>query len=245
MKIENKMLKKIYLLLILVVFLVGCNQTTTTKIIFPDGDLSKEDIISNLENAKYIKVETFIKLNFNQETKETSSLVELDYVNDKTHMDYSYNLDGKENKQEYYRDGNIFYINVDGNWKTQPTKNSKNIGESMDIIKRLESTELMNYVMTEKIDSVETYLFKSEIDEKEALEFIKRLFEDAITGSSGDFVIKEAETKWWVNKETKELVKDLRTVNFEIDGIPMGVVFENKFFDYNKVIDIKLPEGLN
>lgn len=87
-------------------------------------------------------------------------------------------------------------------------------------------------------------MLKSDIPQDESSALLNGLFKNAITDTSGNFDIKSGETLWWVNKENKQLSLDIRTVNAELDGHSIQVVFSNSYIDYNKSLDIIIPEDI-
>ena len=200
----------------------------------------KMDVISNFENAKYLRVNTETQLTFNQETKKIFTLSEIDYVNDKFKMHSFSESDGKNVRQDYYRERNIVYKNFNGTWQTEEVATSSKFGK-INVINRLRSIDKMAYVKTENLNYVESYVLTSEVPEKEALKLVNGFFNNAIIGSSGDFIIKDAQAEWWINKESKQLAMDIRIINTEIDGHPLQIILKNSYADYNEPIDIKIP----
>ncbi len=200
----------------------------------------KKDIISNFENAKYLRVNIDTRFTFNQETKKIFTLSEIDYVNDRFQMHSFSELNGKQSKQDYYREGNTVYKNFNGIWQTEEVDTSSKLGK-INVINRLRSIDKMTYVKTEKLNYVDSYVLISEVPEKEALKLVNGLFNKVIVGSSGNFIIKDAQAEWWINKENKQLAMDIRIINAEIDGYPLQIIIQNSYADYNEPIDIKIP----
>jgi hypothetical protein len=218
------------------ILIISCNNTGKPSIWI------KKDVISNFENAKYLRVNTETLATFNQETKKIFTLSEIDYVNDKFQMHSFSELDGKEVRQDYYRDGNTVYKNFNGTWQTEQVATPLEFGNSIDVINRLRSIDKMTYVKTEKLNYVDSYVLFSEVPEKEALKVVNGFFNNAIVGSSNNFVIKDAQAEWWINIDSKQLAMDIRTINAEIDGYPLQLILKNSYADYNEPLDIKIPD---
>lgn len=244
--IRNYIVKKHILfgiLLVLILVLVALIITRYNNMDKPSIWI-KKDMISNFESAKYLRINTETLAAFNGETKKILTLSEIDYLSNKLQMHSFFELDGKNLRQDYYRDGNTIYKNFNGTWQTEQLAASSKFSNSIEVVNRLRSINEMTYVKNEKLNYVDSYVLISKVPEDESLVLVNGLFNNAIVGSSGKFVIKNATSEWWVNIDTKQLARDIRIINAEIDGYPLQVIWKNSYAGYNEPLNITLPKEL-
>lgn len=118
----------------------------------------KKDIISNFENAKYLRVNSDILINFDQKSQESFTLAELDYVNNKAQIHSFFTLNGVENRLDYYREGDIIYNNFNGTWQKEKTTTLGGLlGHSIDAVDRLRVINKITYVKTEKLNGADSF----------------------------------------------------------------------------------------
>lgn len=205
----------------------------------------KNDAISNFENIRYLKVNADITASFDQDTQEFSSTGEKDYVNKKTLINFSYTLNGVKYTPAYYREGDTQYYNLDGTWqKNVDTAPIIFLDNSIDAAERLKNLSTLNYVKEDKLNGVDSFLLKSDMSQEESLALLNKLFKGAIIGSDYKFNVKNGETLWWINRQTKQLSSDIRTIDAEVDGHSIRVVFNNSYYDYNVPLNVETPAGI-
>jgi hypothetical protein len=239
MKKNTKVVTILFTMLIIVI--LGYNLINIDKSFI----WIKKDVISNIENAEYIRANVETLMTFNQETKKMLALSEIDNVNNRFQMYTFANMDDKEYRHEYYRDGNMIYKkDFNGTWQIEEIDTDPELGKTNELVNRLKSIYKMTYIKTEKLNYVDSYVFISSVPRKEAQGLIDGLFNDVFVGSSNNFIIKSAQTEWWINKESKQLAMEIRTVNAEIDGYPLQVIIKTSYADYNIPLEIKMPENI-
>jgi hypothetical protein len=199
-------------------------------------------VIRNFENAEYLKINGKIIVTAIGETHTVSSLAEIDYLNDKVQINTVSDISPT---LHYYRKGNVIYKDFTGEWQVETVEKPEDSVSSVEVINRLRRIDKWGYIRTEKLNGIDSYLLKSDMTKEETLALLNNLFKNTLSGVSGQFNIKSAETLWWINEENKQLSLDIRTINAEIGGYPIKLVMESSYFDYNKPINIEVPNNLD
>jgi hypothetical protein len=238
---KNSSLLMMFLILF-TMLITGCNVSDPKPKLMIIGG-----VVSNLENVKYLRINTDTVITTNKETHEFFQLSEIDYVNDKLQVhafDKTYN---EEIGREYYIDGNMTYIDANGTWfKEERNKNVK-LGNFLTIDRFGKAQSTLSYVQTQKLNYVDSYIYTSQISEAEAQKKLNDLFKGAITDQNGksvtEFIIKDAHTEWWINKENLQLSMDIQTIDAEmIEGYPIKVIIQNSYGNYNEPLNITIPK---
>ena len=206
----------------------------------------KGEVISNLQMVSYIKINSDIIGYVQNEIRAViHSSAELDFVNDKVHIQSSMNADGSETVMDYYRNRNVIFQNRNGTWEIIGTEKLESQKGLVSLIERLGNVEKVVNIGSETVQGADAYVLRSEISEEDSLELIDELFHDTITGGSGAYVFRKGSTLWWIDKERKIVLMETRTVEAEIDRIPIKAMLKTSYKDYDQPFSIRTPMIIN
>lgn len=227
----NKNTKIISILIIIVlalaIYFISTSQSQTDSI--------KTKITSNLENAKYLKIDTENKVFYNETETAITANSKYDYEGDKYELHTTSEIGEESTSQDYYRINTTSYRNNKGTWKTDRVAPSSTLYTWLEVLARIKKVEKF-------VPSQDKTHFTSQIPENDSIKIVNSLFASGIIPATEDIVISNAKTDWFISQETNQLQTDVRTIEAEINGLPVQIVMKNSYRDYNVPLEIEIPQ---
>ena len=202
----------------------------------------RDKSIEAMKNVKSYEFDMVMQLTPKNEPTQSIDLHARGKINKearKAYMLMSMKAMGTSMEMETYIIGNEQYIKLPMlGWVKNET--SEHIWEKLEPKTTLLEDVKVNLIGTEEVDNEECYILETKPDIEKVLEMTQQIGE----GKSADAIkfVKNIEAKEWISKKTFLVKKTVVNMEMEKEGQSADVSITMRVYNYNKPMNIELPE---